>query len=89
MLLTGSGPHDRDETIGRNKPFKDLAWGLASRGVAVLRFDKVTCAHPGEVAKDPGFTVTGEYVPHAVAAIGLLRQHPAVDAGRVPTSRAG
>jgi pimeloyl-ACP methyl ester carboxylesterase len=31
----------------------------------------------------PAFTVADEYVPHAVAAIGLLRQHPAVDAGRI------
>ena len=45
VLLGGSGPVDRDETIGRNKRLKDIAWGLASAGVAVLRFDKVTCAH--------------------------------------------
>lgn len=83
VLLGGSGPSDRDETIGRNKPFKDLAWGLASRGVAVLRFDKVTYAHPSEVKKARDFTVADEYVPHAVAALHLLRQHPAVDAGRI------
>ena len=83
VLLGGSGPGDRDETIGRNKPFKDLAWGLASRGVAVLRFDKVTHAHGSQVKAAPDFTVTDEYVPDAVAAIRLLRQHPAVDAGRV------
>jgi hypothetical protein len=46
VVLPGSGPTDRDSTIGPNKPLKDLAWGLASRGVAVLRFDKVTYAHP-------------------------------------------
>ena len=40
VLVHGSGPQDRDETIGRNKPFRDLAWGLASRGIAVLRYDK-------------------------------------------------
>jgi uncharacterized protein len=83
VLLAGSGAHDRDETIGRNKPFKDLAWGLAGRGVAVLRFDKVTYAHPSEVQAAGDFTVAEEYVPHAVAAIALLRQHPAVDAERV------
>jgi dienelactone hydrolase len=83
VLLTGSGPHDRDETIGRNKIFKDLAWGLASRGVAVLRFDKVTYAHGDQVAKNSGFTMVDEYVHHAVAAAHLLRQHPAVDATRV------
>jgi dienelactone hydrolase len=82
-LLSGSGPLDRDETIGRNKPFKDLAWGLASAGLAVLRFDKVTLAHPREVAADQGFTVTQEYVPHGAAAVRLLRAHPAVAADRV------
>lgn len=35
ILVHGSGPHDRDETIGPNKPFRDLAWGLAERGIAV------------------------------------------------------
>jgi uncharacterized protein len=83
VLLGGSGPNDRDATIGRNKPFKDLAWGLASRGLAVLRFDKVTYAHPSEVKQAPDFTAVDEYLPHAVAAVRLLRQHPAVDAGRV------
>jgi dienelactone hydrolase len=83
VLLAGSGPHDRDGTIGRNKPLKDLAWGLASRGVAVLRFDKVTFAHPSEVKKAHDFTVADEYVPHAVAAVHLLGRHPAVDAERI------
>ncbi|MHB1422402.1 MAG: alpha/beta hydrolase [Gemmataceae bacterium] len=40
VLVHGSGPHDRDETIGPNKPFRDLAWGLASQGIAVLRYEK-------------------------------------------------
>ena len=31
VLLHGSGPNDRDETIGPNKPLRDLAWGLATR----------------------------------------------------------
>ena len=32
VLVHGSGPQDRDETIGPNKPFRDLAYGLASGG---------------------------------------------------------
>ena len=78
MLLGGSGPTDRDLTIAKSKPLKDLAWGLASRRIAVLRFDKVTHAHPDEVKADRGFTVVDEYLPHVLAALRLLRAHPAV-----------
>ena len=35
VLLAGGGPFDRDGTAGPNKNLKDIAWGLASRGVAV------------------------------------------------------
>ncbi|NTW08816.1 MAG: DUF3887 domain-containing protein, partial [Anaerolineaceae bacterium] len=45
VLVHGSGPNDRDETIGPNRPFRDIAWGLASHGIAVLRYDKRTNAH--------------------------------------------
>jgi hypothetical protein len=83
VLLAGSGVLDRDETIGRNKPFKDLAWGLATRGIAVLRFDKVTYAHPAEVSQVAGFTVVDEYAPAAVAALHLLERHPSIDVKRI------
>ncbi|MER6764778.1 MULTISPECIES: alpha/beta hydrolase family protein [Amycolatopsis] len=82
VLLSGGGIFDRDETAGPNKPLKDLAWGLASRGVAVLRFDKVTHAHP-ELATAPGFTMSAEYVPYAAAAVRLLQSQDNVDAARV------
>lgn len=83
VLLAGSGPQDRDFTIGRNKPLKDLAWGLATRGVTVLRFDKVTYAHPDQLRDVVDFTVDDEYVHHARAALHRLRGHPAVDPDRV------
>ncbi len=83
VLLAGGGPFDRDETTGSNKPLKDLAWGLASRGIAVLRFDKITHTHRDVAAHLDGFTMTDEYVPQAVAAVSALRAHPAVDAERV------
>jgi len=82
ILLSGGGPFDRDETHGINKPLKDIAWGLASRGIVVLRFDKVTQTH-SEVANSPDFTMTEEYVPHAVAGIHMLQNHAAVDPARV------
>ncbi|MBA2890269.1 alpha/beta hydrolase family protein [Nonomuraea soli] len=74
VLLSGGGPFDRDATVGPNKPLRDLAWGLASRGVAVLRFDKATHLDI-TLMTSPGFTMTEEYVPHAVAALDLLQEH--------------
>ncbi|MDS0138550.1 MULTISPECIES: serine aminopeptidase domain-containing protein [unclassified Amycolatopsis] len=82
VVLLASGPADRDLTTGPNKPFKDLAWGLASRGVAVARFDKVTHVHP-ETGSAPGFTMADEYVPHALAAVRLLQEQEAVAPARV------
>jgi dienelactone hydrolase len=83
VLLSGGGPFDRDETTGANKPLKDLAWGLSSRGIAVARFDKVSHAHAGHVASTPEFTMTDDYVPHAVAAVRLLQGQSGVDPERV------
>ena len=42
VLVHGSGPNDRDETKGGTKVFRDLAEGLASRGIATLRYEKRT-----------------------------------------------
>ena len=83
VLLSGGGPFDRDETVGANKPLKDIAWGLASRGVVVLRFDKITHVRPEVMTEEVGFTATAEYVPHAAAAVRLLREHSSVDPDRV------
>ncbi|MEU8663184.1 alpha/beta hydrolase [Actinoplanes philippinensis] len=76
VLLAGGGPFDRDGSVGADKPLKDIAWGLASRGIAVLRMDKVTHTHAG-------FTMAEEYLPPALAALDLLRRQPTVDAGRI------
>lgn len=83
VLLAGSGSLDRDETIGRNKPFKDVAWGLATEGVAVLRFDKVTYAHVGELQHADQFTLSDEYLPHTLAALERLRAVAEVDDARI------
>lgn len=49
VLVHGSGPNDRDETVGPNKPFRDLAWGLARRGIAVIRYDKRTKVYGADI----------------------------------------
>ncbi len=74
VLVHGSGPHDRDETIGTQKPFRDLAWGLASRGIAVLRYEKRTKAHGEKYAAIMAkATVQNEVVEDALLAVKLLR----------------
>jgi uncharacterized protein len=84
VLVQGSGPHDRDETIGPNKPFKDLAWGLASRGIAVLRYTKRTLKYGGESSVDPTrFTVKDETMDDARAAVALLARQPSIDPKRI------
>jgi alpha-beta hydrolase superfamily lysophospholipase len=83
VLVHGSGPNDRDETIGANKPFKDLALGLASRGIAVLRYDKRTKVYPMKLAGKVGLTVKDETVDDAVEAVKTLRAQPRIDPARV------
>ena len=85
VLVHGSGPNDRDETSGPHKLFKDLAWGLGTRGIAVLRYDKRTLAHR-EQLKGPArdhFTQKEEYVDDAVEAVALLASVPGIDARRL------
>jgi dienelactone hydrolase len=79
VLVHGSGPQDRDETIGPNKPFRDLAWGLASQGVAVLRYEKRTKEHGAKLAEVKDLTVKEEVLDDALAAVALMRKTPGID----------
>lgn len=80
VLVHGSGPNDRDESLGPISPFKDLAWGLASRGIAVLRYDKRTLVYNEEIAAGGrDITVEDEVVDDAAAAVDLLRSTQGVD----------
>lgn len=85
VLVHGSGPNDRDETIGPNKIFRDLAWGLASKGIAVLRYDKRTFTHASEFTQDLvlKMTVKEEVIEDALLAVNLMREMPEIDSGRV------
>ncbi|MBN8922752.1 MAG: alpha/beta fold hydrolase [Rhodanobacter sp.] len=80
VLVAGSGPQDMDETIGPNKPFRDIAEGLARAGIASLRYDKRTFDHPGHGAD---LTIDAEVTDDAVAATRLLVQQQGIDPKRV------
>lgn len=81
VLVHGSGPQDRDESIGPNKVFRDLAQGLASQGIAVLRYDKRTLADPRDFTGN--YTVNDETVNDAVQAAAQLARVPGIDGQRV------
>lgn len=80
VLVAGSGAHDMDETIGPNKPFRDMAEGLARAGIASLRYDKRTFDHPEGGA---GLVVDAEVTDDAVAAAHLLARQEGIDPRRV------
>ncbi len=82
VLVHGSGPQDRDETIGKTRPFADLAAALASQGIAVLRYEKRSKARPQEFA-DNRYTVDLETVDDALAGAELLRHEATIDPARV------
>lgn len=82
VMVHGSGPGDRDQTLGPNRPFRDLAHGLAAHGVASLRYDKRSRVRPADFA-DVAFTVELEVLADAVSAVATLREHERVDAGQV------
>jgi dienelactone hydrolase len=80
ILIHGSGPNDRDETIGPNKPFRDIAWGCASEGVAVLRYEKRTKYYGAILVKDDhSLTVMEETIEDALEAARLLRTQEHID----------
>jgi pimeloyl-ACP methyl ester carboxylesterase len=84
VMVHGSGPNDRDETIGPNKPFRDLAHGLAAAGIGSLRYDKRTFALKGTGKLDVStLTVEEETLADAVAAVRLARTLAEVDPARV------
>lgn len=81
VLVQGSGQSDRDETIYANKPFRDIAWGLAQQGIATLRYDKrfYTYSEEGQkMASD--ITVQQEITDDALAALALVQQDERFDA---------
>ena len=83
VLVGGSGPTDRDETIGPNKPFRDIAWGLASRGIAVFRYDKRTLIYKDKFANLPYYTVQEETIDDALAAVKLLMHTDRIDHSKI------
>lgn len=83
VLVHGSGPNDMDETLWETKVFRDLAWGLSSDGVVVLRYDKRPKVRPDLFDSSIQFTVMDEVIDDALAGVELLTQTKEVDPSRI------
>lgn len=84
VLVHGSGPGTMDVNVGGSAIFRDIAWGLAQRGVAVIRYEKRPTAHPEiYVRRNSPPTLDEEFRDDAVAAISLLAENSRVDRARL------
>ena len=83
VLLQGSGPSDKDESIGALKPFRDLAEGLSGQGIAVYRFDKRTYVYGAELAAKKDISLEDETIDDAVNAVRLLAGQDRIDPNRI------
>ncbi len=82
VMVHGSGPSNMEEKVMKLTPFKDLAEGLAKRGVASVRYDKRTFVHGRKMAKTCP-TVKEETIDDALLAVALLKKDPRIDPERI------
>jgi dienelactone hydrolase len=84
ILVHGSGPSDRDEKIYVNKPFKDISIGLASLGIATLRYEKRTMEFMDELsANTDSVTIYNETINDAISATDFLSQRNDIDSKKI------
>lgn len=80
ILISGSGPHDRDETVAGHRPFLVLADHLTRKGIAVLRFDK------RGIGKSTGVydqATSEDFAGDVQAALSYLRSRKEIDSKRI------
>jgi uncharacterized protein len=82
VLAPDSGPSDRDATVIATKVFRDLAEGLSSRGIVVLRYEKRARQYAAKMSTT-SYTIDDDTVHDATEAVALARTEPEVDPKRV------
>jgi dienelactone hydrolase len=83
ILVHGSGPSDKDATIGLNKPFKDIADNLAKQGIGVVRYDKRAMKYPKKLTSIKDFTVYDETIDDVVYAYNYISNNDEVKASDI------
>lgn len=85
VLVHGSGPQDKDESVGATKTFRDLADGLAEKGIASLRYDKRTLTYGKQMVEElaGNLSVEEETIQDALFAANLLKKDYRIDKNRI------
>ncbi|MDN5200109.1 alpha/beta fold hydrolase [Fulvivirgaceae bacterium BMA10] len=84
VLVHGSGPGDMHASIGPSNPFQDIARGLASRGIASIRYDKRTKVYGINSAKNYNtITVLQETIEDAISAAEIAKRIKNADSKKV------
>ncbi|MDA3862420.1 MAG: DUF3887 domain-containing protein [Deltaproteobacteria bacterium] len=87
ILIHGSGPNDKDETIGKNKPFRDLAEGLASRGICIYRYEKRTKQYQNKYMKKleliKRITIKDEIMDDALAIAAHFKNEDKINPAKI------
>ena len=80
LLIAGSGPYDRDESISNHKPFLVLSDYLTRKGIAVLRYDK---RGAGKSTGSADRATTLDLAGDAQAGVAFLKTRKEIDASRL------
>lgn len=83
VLVQGSGASDMDESVEGHKIFKDIAEGLASKKIAVLRFDKRPYEYGMLTFVDKKFDLNKESINDAVSGVNLLKKTSEIDQNKI------
>lgn len=83
VLVHGSGSSNRDEEFLALKPFRDIAVGLVSKNIAVLRYDKRSYEHTIKCTAINEYNIYDETVDDAVEAVKYLSKKPFIDKNNI------
>jgi len=80
LLIAGSGPQDRDESLASHRPFLLIADALTRKGIVVLRYDK---RGVGKSTGNPDTATTLDLAADAQAALAFLKSRKEIDGSRI------
>lgn len=83
VFIHGSGPNDRDEGMFGNRPFRDIAYGLANYGIGSLRFDKSSYLFGQFVIEDETYTAWDEIGVDVTNIVSYLNEVQGIESERI------